>query len=117
LSDMQLPHFSGWLGSHRGGDLDDEITASLAELVTACSSIGKPGRLTIEIDLKPAGPGSRTLVLVDNVKLKVPEGEREAAVYYVDREGRLSRNDPYQQRFESLMEVGEDGQMRPVSDD
>lgn len=109
--------FSAWLAQHRRGDLDAEIAAAMGQLVATCSGLGKAGKLTLELDLKPAGPSSRTLVLVDNIKLKVPEAEREAAVYYVDRDGHLTRNDPYQQRFETLMEVDPDtGEMREVHD-
>lgn len=92
-----LPPFSLWLPDHRRGELDSEITAGLAEVVDACRATGKPGSVTIELNIKPSGPSCITVMLVDNVKVKVPQPDREASVYYVTREAGLSRVDPMQQ--------------------
>lgn len=100
-----MPMFSTWMAHHRRGELDAEVTAALAEVASAVSALGKGGKVTIVLALKAAGPSARTLLLVDSVKATVPEAERESAVYFIDREGCLSRNDPYQQRLDHLLRV------------
>jgi hypothetical protein len=45
------------------------------------------------------------LLVADQIKLKLPEHDRESSIFYADREGNLSRKDPNQLTFEGLKEV------------
>jgi hypothetical protein len=49
------------------------------------------------------------IVVSDAIKLKLPEHDRPAALYFVDKSGNAVREDPNQPAFESLREVGVDG--------
>lgn len=87
-----------WLQQQRKGALDVEAGADLAKLVEAVRLTGKAGSLTIVVKIQPGKAGS--LEVVDDVRLKLPEPEREAALWFADKHGRLTRHDPDQLRFQ-----------------
>jgi hypothetical protein len=101
--------FSEWLAAHRRGELDTEITAALAEMVSAVHDLGKAGSVVLKISVKPGGGRGRTVLVVDAVTIKAPEADREAAVFFVDGAGNLRRDDPYN---EALFDR-ETGEARP----
>ena len=45
------------------------------------------------------------LVISDEIKLRLPEHDRKASLFYTDKTGNLTRSDPQQLAFESLREV------------
>lgn len=87
--------FSEWVTTHRRGELDTELTAALAQVTSAVHDLGKAGQLTLKISVKPGGGRGRTVVVVDDIAIKAPEADREAAVFFVDGAGNLRRDDPY----------------------
>jgi hypothetical protein len=87
----ERPQFSDWLAKHRRGDLDDEIGTRLAEVVAAVHMLGKPGRLTITLAIEPNG---RSVTVTDNIVSKVPEPNRDSAIYFATPLGDLTRDDP-----------------------
>lgn len=95
----ELQRFSAWVAEHRRGDLDDELTAALAAVTERVAALGKTGTITLKLALKANGPNARTIVAVDHVTVTEPEPDREQSIYYAGDGGRLSRDDPYQQRF------------------
>jgi hypothetical protein len=85
--------FHEWLGDHRRGEASAELADELANVVGAVQLHGKKGRLRLTLDVVPAG---RTVLITDQIEVKVPEGDRETAVYFGDAVGNLSRDDPAQ---------------------
>lgn len=83
--------FHEWLGKHRQGELSDELQQELARVLDAVRLTRKGGSLTLQIEFKPQG---RSLVVTDNIKVKIPEADRESAIYFDDGDGHLVRHDP-----------------------
>lgn len=89
--------FSEFLLEQRRGHLHEQLSDALNEVVTAVVEHEKVGSLTLTVKVTPAGKGySPTVMLTDAIKLKVPEGAPEAALFFVDDDGNLTRRDPNQ---------------------
>jgi hypothetical protein len=111
--------FSTWLAQHRRGELDAEIALALDDVTRAAQATGKPGSIQIVLTVKP-NPHADSVILVDEIKVKTPQPDRPAAIYYVGDDGRLQRDDPTQTRFfdEQLRRADpETGEVRRVGDD
>lgn len=85
--------FHEWAKDLRHGEASEEWAEALAEVVTAVRNTGKPGTLTIVLEVEPGG---RTVKITDRVKRKLPEFDREKAIYFADDDGGLHRRDPNQ---------------------
>lgn len=93
--------FAEWLREQRNGAAQAELTDHLAELVEAVSMHGKAGTLTLKITVRPAGStGLGTVLVMDEVAVKKPQGERQEAIWFVDRDFGLTRHDPSQLRLD-----------------
>lgn len=88
--------FNQWLLEQRGGSLHGELSDRMQELVAAVAIEGKTGSLTITIKVSPAAAGTNQFVVTDDVKVKSPEPERGASLFFADPAGNLSRSDPRQ---------------------
>ena len=98
--DRQIRPFADVLLELNHGDTHDELSIGLNELVQAVGLYGKPGSLTFTVKVRSAGrAGSGTVMITDEVKLKMPEGDREDSVFFVDRQGNLTRHPPGQERL------------------
>lgn len=76
-----------------GGELYEDLTGKMTEVVDAVMETGKPGEITLT--LKIAKNGESAVLIKDSVKVKVPERARDNAVFYVV-DGDLQREDPRQ---------------------
>lgn len=98
--ERQIRPFADVLQELNQGSTHEELSVSLNELVQAVGLLGKPGTLTFTIKVKSAGrAGSGTVMIADEVKLKIPEGDRPDSVFFVDRQGNLTRHPPGQERL------------------
>jgi hypothetical protein len=88
--------FSQFMLEQRRGALHAELSDVLREVVAAVQDHGKAGSLTLTIDVKPGAKGTRTLVVSDAIKTKIPQGERPSALFFADDAGNLHREDPTQ---------------------
>lgn len=88
--------FLMFLASRADGTVD-ELTSSLAELITAVQATKKPGRLVYTVEVHPA-KGIDGMVLVrDAVGAKIPKAEREPlGMFYVHDGGSLAEHPPGQ---------------------
>jgi len=86
--------FTDVIREMRNGALVDELSEKLNELVEAVETTNKVGALTLKIDIKPARGGA--YLVADDVKLKKPELDREATIFFVSDAFDLQRNDPNQ---------------------
>lgn len=95
--------FADWLRALRYGELNDELTAKLKELVQAVESTEKVGTLTIKIALKPSHGSA--LEIVDDVAMKKPELARGSTLMFPTPQGNLQRNDPRQPELPEIRVV------------
>lgn len=93
-SSPQIKPFVDWLGTHKKGEVDTELTHHLRELIEAVQETGKPGTLTLT--LKVSRKGERQVNVIEDVKTKVPVHDRSESIYFVDQQLNLQREDPRQ---------------------
>jgi len=94
MSNSQIRPFVEWLGDHKKGEVDTELTHQLRELIATVQEVGKPGTLTLT--LKVSRKGERQVTIVEDVKAKLPLHARAESIYFVDQNDNLTRNDPRQ---------------------
>lgn len=104
-ADRRVRPFADFLLEQRRGLLHHELSEGLNELLEAVLEHGKNGSLTLTVTVKPAGAGDMTVFVTDDVKVKKPEGDRPASLFFVDDDRNLTRENPRQMSFESLREV------------
>jgi len=103
--------FQQVLAELNGGNTMRELSKKMAQLVLAVEDTGKIGELTLKVKVRPATKGNgMTLLLEDNVSVKIPEADRAQTLFFSVGGGKLQRNDPRQQEIGSLRSV-------PVADD
>ncbi len=78
--------------------LMDEAADKLAELVNAVTSTGKPGQLTLTVNLKPSTAGA--LAVRGEIKMKRPKRLPREALLWPTPEGNLLADDPKQIKME-----------------
>lgn len=106
VTERQVRPFADWLTEQREGSLSFELSEGMNELVESVNATGKPGTLTLTVKVKPVSKGAVGSVMVsDDVKVKVPQADRSEALYFVDRDANLRRTNPAQPQL-PLREVG-----------
>lgn len=88
--------FASFLVNFNRGRTHDELTARMAEVSAAVAETGKAGSLTLTIKITPAKGVDGMVLVEDDVKAKVPQLSRPAAMFYVTDDGTLSENHPAQ---------------------
>lgn len=89
------PFFETLRELRRGAALA-ELAERLQELTYAVVQTGKPGKLTIELKLAPAGSRGTALLMTDNITLKAPHPDQASTIFFPGDDGSLSRSDPNQ---------------------
>lgn len=108
---VQIRPFADWLREQSKGTTHDELSVALNDLIQRVQDTRKKGQIVFTIDVGPL-PGDKSGIIIgDKIKLKLPEHDRAAAFYFVDKHGNPVREDPNQPAFESLREVGGIGQV------
>lgn len=99
--------FADWLREQAKGTTHEELGDGLHDLIQRVRDTGKAGSIHLTISVKlleksnPDGP----LLIADEIKLKLPEHDRPASIFYTDEHGNPIRTDPQQLAFDSLREV------------
>lgn len=106
--------FADWLREQAGGKSHDELSDAIYDLVQRVKDTGKKGSIVYTVSIGPMKGDKDVLVVDDQIKLKLPEHDRKASLFYTDKTGNLTRTDPNQLVFESLREV-EGGQVVDVN--
>jgi hypothetical protein len=86
--------FTQFLLEQRRGALHEEISAELATVVAAVMEHGKAGKLTLTLNIKPAGV--EMVQIVDKLVGAPPVGEKAPSLFFVDSAGNLQRQNPRQ---------------------
>lgn len=95
--------FGSVIEALRFGQLSDELTDELKKLVNAVSATEKAGSLTLTLKLSPGKAGQ--LEIEDDIKLKMPKGNKGTSLMFATVEGNLQRNDPRQLSLPGLKSV------------
>lgn len=96
---MSRPFFETLRELRNGATLND-LGDSMAELIGHVRATGKPGKLMLEITVKPASKSDASTVLIeDDVKIKKPKIDRAATIFYSTANNELTRQDPKQRDF------------------
>lgn len=107
----QLKPFAATLQEQRKGELHQELSEGLAELVAAVMEQEKPGTLTLQLKVSPAGDGEQVHV-VDKVKVAAPQPDNKPSIFFATAEGNLSRRNPRQPEL-PLRKVPSAGDVEP----
>lgn len=87
--------FASWLCEQAGGKTEAELTEGLRDLVNRVGDTGKKGSITLAVTVAPMKGDPSMLVVSDEIKLKLPEHDRKASIFW-QKDGQLLRNDPNQ---------------------
>lgn len=91
----QRKPFAAFVQEQRNGGLHGELSDALAEVVAAVDEHRKAGTLVLTVKVTPNNDG-QTVTVTDKIKVTLPEGDRGAAIFFVDADGNLSRRNPRQ---------------------
>lgn len=105
--ELEIRPFATWLIEQSGGKTHEELSAALYDLVARVRDTGKKGSVSLTVNVAPLKGDVDVLVVADEIKLRLPEHDRKASLFYPDKDGNLTRRDPNQLSFESLREVPE----------
>lgn len=87
--------FAAFIQEQRNGGLHGELSDAFAELVRSVDEHRKAGSIVLTIKVAPNNDG-QTVTVTDKLKVTAPEGDRGAAIFFVDGDGNLSRRNPRQ---------------------
>lgn len=101
--DVRIRPFADFLRDHNKGASHDELSETLHTLVARVIDTGKKGTVTYTLAVEPLkGAAEGVYTVKDEIKVRLPEFDRNAGIFFVDRDGNLVREDPNQLAFESL---------------
>lgn len=78
------------------GNFAAEAGDALAQLVTAVSTQNKAGKMTIEINVKPAGKKNAALIVTPKFTVRAPADAPDETLLFPTPEGNLETSDPNQ---------------------
>lgn len=96
--------FAAFLCSHAKGDSERELSTALRDLAEAVEQTGKGGTITYTIKVTPNPNAEHVVTTSDEIKVKLPQRDRRASIFFVDDSYRLVRSDPRQLSFEHFTE-------------
>lgn len=107
MSDESPPirPFADFFREQSGGKTHDEMSEAIYDLVQKVRDTGKAGSVQLTFRVSTLKGDENVLVIEDQIKLRLPEHDRKASMFFPDKNGNLSRSDPRQLAFESLREV------------
>lgn len=97
--------FADFLREQSKGLTHEELSANLQALVGAVADTGKKGSLTLIVHVDPIKGDDAAFSIHDEIRLKLPEHDRPASMFFADDEHNLTRRDPRQLEFDTLREV------------
>lgn len=109
VDEVPVRPFADFLREQSQGETHAELSEALQTIVQAVLDTGKTGVLQLQIKVEPMKGGRRGVTVSDAIKIKLPEHDRDASMFFADKDFNLHRNDPNQLQFESLREVPPSG--------
>ncbi|AOJ09627.1 hypothetical protein [Burkholderia mayonis] len=102
--------FNDTLVQLRYGELHEELTDAINEVVMKVASTQKAGKITLTLAFK-SGKGGQ-IEIADELKVTLPKEERGSTIMFATPEGNLQREDPRQKTFEGIRSVSDELQAR-----
>ena len=93
--------FTDFLKQVDFGNVEQEATDALQDIVHASTQTGKAGELTLKIKIKPIGTTGQVELEAD-VKAKVPQPTRGKTLMFATPDNNLQRENPRQTTLEGL---------------
>lgn len=90
--------FLTFLSDHRDGQLLDELTDVLGEVVAGVLDTRKTGSITLTVKIAAANEGNVVFV-TDAIRSKTPERDRGGSIWFADNACQLVSSDPNQTRL------------------
>ena len=115
MTDQPIRPFADFLREQNRGRTHYELGEALHDLVARVEDTGKKGTLTLVVTVEPLKGAEEALTVSDEIKLKLPEHDRGASIFFRGRDGNLQREDPNQPVFEALREVAPPPGVDPVT--
>lgn len=91
----------------QGGQLVDELTDELTAVLAAVQETGKTGSITLSLKITPQGGMNEQALITPSVKGTKPEKPRPWAIFFINQDHGLQRDDPYQETIPGLTPVSE----------
>ena len=91
-----MQSFIDILSQIRGGAALSDAARDLQELVQAVRDTGKSGKLSFSITVEPDKADEGVVTLLPDITLKLPKKARAKGIFYMDKNGNLTREDPRQ---------------------
>jgi hypothetical protein len=92
---MKRPFFDT-LRDVRGGEVIDQLTEQMQDLVRAVQTTGASGALTLTLEVSPMKGSTEAVIVKDTIKLKKPEVKSKGTLMFPTVEGNLQRQNPNQ---------------------
>lgn len=106
VEDPPIRDFASTMLDLGNGKTNKEMSEALWDLIDKVTQTGKKGTLSLTLTVEPMSKADGGPVTVkDEIKLRPPEFPRIPTVAYVDENGNLSRNNPYQPEIEGLKTI------------
>lgn len=103
--DRTVKPFATYLTLTNKGRTHADLSEGLADLTEEVLRTGKPGSITLTVNVKADDAESRRLVVSETVALKLPKPSARTSVFWADRDGNLVRADPAQLDFGDIQAV------------
>jgi hypothetical protein len=101
----QIRPFAEMLTLLDRGTAHAEASRGLHTLIAAVQTVGRKGGITITIEVSPLKGSDEQVVVSAQVAVKLPKQDATAAMFFVDKSGNLSRQDPNQLEIDGLRVV------------
>lgn len=101
-----MQSFLDVLSQIRGGAALTDAARDLQELVQAVRDTGKSGKLVFSIIVEPDKTDDTVVTLQPDVVLKMPKKPRAKGIFFMDKHGTLTREDPRQLELEMERKAG-----------
>lgn len=96
--------FADFLRELNKGRVHEELTQGLHDVVEAVKATGKSGTLTLKLKIAEQ-KNTVMLTIEDDVVVNPPKASRQTSLWFVDKDGNVSRSDPSQLDFSSIQAV------------
>ena len=84
----------------RRGQFIEDIADELQRVVASVEETGKPGKLLIELTIKPASKAQGAVTIADKIEAKLPKLPAGETIMFVTPENNLVPNDPRQKTLD-----------------
>ena len=98
----QVKPFASFLQEQAKGASHAELSEALRALVLRVKDTEKKGQIVYVVNIEPMKGDPSLLVVKDEIKVKYPEHDRSASLFYED-DGNLVRDDPNQPEIPGML--------------